>query len=672
MKRDFPPYTYNPLPTSSSIRLLRFPRLDPTTDKISTTFRIVDLAQNPLYHALSYTWGNPLADGPFFAEEYSARAHRYASQDSILVDGHLLPVNRNLHDALLSMKPDAWRRYCNSRTKRMRSQLHLAVLLRKASDVRALVRSKVDLDLVDDAAGATPLMYAAANGEEEIVKILLCAGAAVGVINSEGATAAHIARRNGWSKIAIWIEDAQMMGPDERRQVYGEDTGQDQSPDYDGPDSWIWIDQLCINQEDLEERGHQVSMMGEIYSSAFWMLVWLGAKDEHTNTAIQAVKKLADANGDLINSTILPYVEQAEEVYYAADIPYISPNEWQALASLFLRQYFRRMWVVQENILSQTTLGLCGDIEVPWRALCTVAQQLYLRQLKIGVPTGAKYIHHTEAAHEIELHASQLVQWKDRWVNEEHAANPEAFGLTALVRDYPKDKIFGFFGLLNLLENKMSQDPGRSGGALTSRGLDTGGQGSTLSRKVWIADYTKSTAQVFAEATKGMINETGNLGVLANVFPLSSQQTTGLPSWSPDFSIPFANTLPVPRDAYNSNERDFLARPLSASSPWAHLPVLVRPLDRILQCDSRTTSGPGDTVVFFSHAWISLTLLLPTPYHDTGLSRTEVLWRTLTADAALNGAQPAPMSYGNAFRDLVSTMVCIAAQQEARQFQPPA
>ena len=42
----------------------------------------------------------------------------------------------------------------------------------------------------------------------------------------------------------------------------------------------LWIDQLCINQHNLEERGQQVSMMGTIYMSADHVLAWLGEPNE--------------------------------------------------------------------------------------------------------------------------------------------------------------------------------------------------------------------------------------------------------------------------------------------------------------------------------------------------------------------------------------------------------
>lgn len=41
----------------------------------------------------------------------------------------------------------------------------------------------------------------------------------------------------------------------------------------------LWTDALCINQQDVRERNHQVGQMGKIYSQAAEVLVWLGDGD---------------------------------------------------------------------------------------------------------------------------------------------------------------------------------------------------------------------------------------------------------------------------------------------------------------------------------------------------------------------------------------------------------
>lgn len=44
----------------------------------------------------------------------------------------------------------------------------------------------------------------------------------------------------------------------------------------------LWIDQICINQEDIQERSAQVAIMADIYSNASSCLVWLGEATEFT------------------------------------------------------------------------------------------------------------------------------------------------------------------------------------------------------------------------------------------------------------------------------------------------------------------------------------------------------------------------------------------------------
>lgn len=48
----------------------------------------------------------------------------------------------------------------------------------------------------------------------------------------------------------------------------------------------IWIDAICINQKDDTERSHQVTLMGDIYSHASTVYVWLGEGTEGTDRAM--------------------------------------------------------------------------------------------------------------------------------------------------------------------------------------------------------------------------------------------------------------------------------------------------------------------------------------------------------------------------------------------------
>jgi hypothetical protein len=55
----------------------------------------------------------------------------------------------------------------------------------------------------------------------------------------------------------------------------------------------LWVDAICINQNDLKERGDQVRNMGEIYSRTSRTVVWLGPGDEETDRAFKVRGQLA-------------------------------------------------------------------------------------------------------------------------------------------------------------------------------------------------------------------------------------------------------------------------------------------------------------------------------------------------------------------------------------------
>ena len=99
-------------------------------------------------------------------------------------------------------------------------------------------------------------------------------------------------------------------------------------------DRLIWVDAICINQFDLEERGQQVSLMREIYESASRVLIY--ADDESAKHI--PIPNLTDDN-------------------YATSV---DPR--------FILQipYFSRIWVIQEVQLSNTATLTIGDVTINW------------------------------------------------------------------------------------------------------------------------------------------------------------------------------------------------------------------------------------------------------------------------------------------------------------------
>ena len=120
-------------------------------------------------------------------------------------------------------------------------------------------------------------------------------------------------------------------------------TGDDQD------DVILWIDALCINQEDEKEKSKQVAKMAEIYSNAKDVLIWLGKEYKQSNIAMDFIPKLR-------------HYEQSEAL-----ISQISNRtQWTAFADLIKREWFSRRWVVQEVALAKDRYIFCGGKSLNW------------------------------------------------------------------------------------------------------------------------------------------------------------------------------------------------------------------------------------------------------------------------------------------------------------------
>lgn len=55
-----------------------------------------------------------------------------------------------------------------------------------------------------------------------------------------------------------------------------------------------WIDAICIDQEDVEERSSQVAIMGKIFAQADQVIAWLGEEDQDSRTALPLIADFMD------------------------------------------------------------------------------------------------------------------------------------------------------------------------------------------------------------------------------------------------------------------------------------------------------------------------------------------------------------------------------------------
>lgn len=127
-----------------------------------------------------------------------------------------------------------------------------------------------------------------------------------------------------------------------------------------GYNSVFWIDALCINQEDVPERNHQVGMMKDIYCNAYRVVIWLGEASPRDYAAMLLVKQAhreASKNVERVSrrrDTTMPGKE--------------------IVLSLYEHEYWTRVWIVQEVMYAKNLVIYWGKGTLLWEWLARVSE----------------------------------------------------------------------------------------------------------------------------------------------------------------------------------------------------------------------------------------------------------------------------------------------------------
>lgn len=134
----------------------------------------------------------------------------------------------------------------------------------------------------------------------------------------------------------------------------------------------LWVDALCINQNDVGERSKQVVLMKEIYGRAVRVLICLDIEDledslgesSHSD-ACSAVREIADLS-EPHPSDPTPWKRPG---YVEPPFPPHSGRHISLLVCLFSCKWFLRIWVVQEVVLAKETIVIIGKEKLEWAPL---------------------------------------------------------------------------------------------------------------------------------------------------------------------------------------------------------------------------------------------------------------------------------------------------------------
>lgn len=269
---------------------------------------------------------------------------------------------------------------------------------------------------------------------------------------------------------------------------------------------FLWVDAICINQADVVERNSQVKLMGDLYSNATRVIIWLG--DTKANMRLI-----------LLVQHIIHFIFSASPTatlneYYTTlfqnlleTIPGGQQDFKLALSAAFSSDWFLRIWCTQEGFLARQTTVLYRNAEIAGKHMSVFCVW----------PTMAYHPDLTPLVQSVPDLSTKLIQGIARLSPELLGTADERSTVTlsfvrTLRASNPRDKFYGLLGLLGA--NKID------------------------------IDYNKSIAEVYIDSV--LQTASNGLHVLSLVFQPSEYTRSDLPSWVPNWDVSPDEVLPKP------------------------------------------------------------------------------------------------------------------------------
>lgn len=213
----------------------------------------------------------------------------------------------------------------------------------------------------------------------------------------------------------------------------------------------LWIDQICINQDDNSERAHQVKLMSDIYSTAQKTLIHLGLTpsffEKETVSYLNVVGLTSAWKRRLFSTDRTPAYEEWVRKTSMREDP-------ERLYRVLQTPWFRRLWVVQEFALSRNRFVIFGNKAVSWQEFCAGMQYPEIRRR-------ANSLSHTFAPPVAHSNAVGILEELNNYAEVTSGAEKELYELidSFARRDAsdPHDKVFALLGLAKDAEHLIEE-----------------------------------------------------------------------------------------------------------------------------------------------------------------------------------------------------------------------
>lgn len=279
----------------------------------------------------------------------------------------------------------------------------------------------------------------------------------------------------------------------------------------------LWIDQLCINQDDKDEQSQQVLLMGDIYGRAKQTVVWLGEEDKD-HEILQETAALFAAHIANTPHQDIDLIKPRLDLQDRSN----SRDSWRrhAIVRLLNRPWFSRVWIFQEAVKSPTVTITCGSLEMSLEVLRRISQAVF--EVEEAEKGYAQSLTKTTAGFD----TLYLIQH----TKPDGCGDPEC--------EIGRHDI-GFLGILMQALQQLE----------ASKHQDLIYAFLAFRQNIVIEpNYDKPVSSIWTDAARSIIQATGSLDIFAAVRGDETSSEPLLPSWVPDWSrcYPYARPMCAP------------------------------------------------------------------------------------------------------------------------------
>lgn len=256
----------------------------------------------------------------------------------------------------------------------------------------------------------------------------------------------------------------------------------------------LWVDAICINQADADERSQQVAIMAVIYRRATAVIAWLGPATCESDFGMSCLETLgAKVEADWHTGTMRSRTSEAHWSDGTKVLPF-SKRELMALFAVLDRPWWARLWIYQEiRLCTHKAVLKCGLRELPWSAVSDAVFCILNKPSAIELLSPENVPDLPSAAELCDV----------KWYNILDLLDISS-GRQCLD---PRDKVYALLSVLVPVDLAL--------------GLR--------------ADYNKSVADVYHDLAVRHVTKSEQLEILIHV--RRPQKVAGLPSWVPDWTV---------------------------------------------------------------------------------------------------------------------------------------